>query len=494
MPEHPRTGPWILIAAIVLGALGDALFRPGADGLNVGLWLAAAAGAAWAVVRGLRLAAPRGRLVLAAPALLFALLIAFRDSPTLRLLDFLAIGVALSLPMWRPAAGVAWRATPGEAAAGIVLCAREAAGGAYRLVAADVPWSIMRGSGTGRRAFAVVRGLAVASAPLLVFGTLFMMADAGFEASVNGLLAVDPEDVLSHVWLVGLYGWLAAGLFRGALADRQAAPPVGPEQPPEKWRLGTIELVIVLGLVDLLFAAFVAHQLPWLFGGHRVVLTTEDLTMADYARRGFFELGLVTGLALPMLFAMRWLVGASLTRLQERLYTALAGTLLVLLGVIIVSAGHRMALYQTIFGLTELRVFVLAFEAWMAGLLAWFAATVLRRRPERFAAGAVAWGFAGIVALHVPNLEAAIVRSNVAHATPKMPLDVGYLATLSADAVPALAAALPAIDPERRRVVKDRLAAEAAREIDWRNWNVSRHVAREAATLLPAPLAASLPR
>src|SRR3989338_1733253 len=103
MSEHPRVGFAILAAALALGILGDLLFWPGDVGINVGLWLAGGAGLGWLLVRGLRLAAPRERLVLAAPALLFALLIAWRDSPTLHLLDFLAIGVALSLPMWRPA-------------------------------------------------------------------------------------------------------------------------------------------------------------------------------------------------------------------------------------------------------------------------------------------------------------------------------------------------------------------------------------------------------
>lgn len=481
MSEHPRTGFWLLGAALALGVLGDLLFWPGADGVNVALWLAAGAALAWGVVKGLRLTAPRERLLLAAPALLFALLIALRDSPTLRLLDFLAIGVALSLPMWRPAAGAPWRAMPAEAAAGLVACAREATGGAAKLVAVDVPWSLLRGSGWGRRGVAVGRGLLVAAGPLVVFGGLFMAADAGFEASVNGLMEFDPFVAFFHAYLAGACAWLAGGLLRGALADRSAVPAVGPAEPPERWRIGAVELVVALGLIDLLFAAFVSHQLPWLFGGMAIVRDTADLTMADYARRGFFELGLVAGLALPLLFGLRWLMGPEVGRLQERVYGALAGTMLGLLLVIIASAAHRMAIYQATFGLTELRVYVLAFEAWMAGLLAWFGATVLRGKPERFAAGAVAWGFAGVTALHVPNVEAEIVRTNVGFEASNRVLDVGYLTTLSADAVPALVEALPRLNVEERRMVNERLVAEAEREHDWRAFNLSRWLARGAA-------------
>jgi hypothetical protein len=146
MSEHPRSGPWILFAALALGLLGDLLFWPGAAGVNVALWVGAGALLAYGVVRGLKLAQPRQRLLLAAPALLFAVLIAWRDSPTLRLLDFMAIAVALSLPMWRPAAGLASQATVGEAGAGVVACGREALGGPIRLVTQEVPWAALRGS------------------------------------------------------------------------------------------------------------------------------------------------------------------------------------------------------------------------------------------------------------------------------------------------------------------------------------------------------------
>jgi predicted benzoate:H+ symporter BenE len=133
----------------------------------------------------------------------------------------------------------------------------------------------------------------------------------------------------------------------------------------------------------------VGHQAAWLFGGQTVVMETAGLTSADYARRGFFELAMVSAMVLPMLLAFRWAMGPAVTTFQDRLYTALSATLLGLVALVIASAAHRMALYQASFGLTEMRVFVLAFEAWMVGLLAWFGASVLRGKAERFALGAL---------------------------------------------------------------------------------------------------------
>lgn len=48
----------------------------------------------------------------------------------------------------------------------------------------------------------------------------------------------------------------------------------------------------------MLFLGFVAVQLRVLFGGDRHVLTTDDLTYAEYARQGFWQLLAVTGLTL----------------------------------------------------------------------------------------------------------------------------------------------------------------------------------------------------
>ena len=60
--------------------------------------------------------------------------------------------------------------------------------------------------------------------------------------------------------------------------------------------LGIVELGIVLGLLDVLFLAFVLVQFRYLFGGAELVQVSATLTYAEYARRGFFELVAVAAL------------------------------------------------------------------------------------------------------------------------------------------------------------------------------------------------------
>ena len=82
----------------------------------------------------------------------------------------------------------------------------------------------------------------------------------------------------------------------GVLREMLLAPERSREwtQPPSRLAIGTIELTVVLGLIDVLFVTFVVFQLPYLFGGQTQAAT---LGYSAYARRGFFELVWVAGRA-----------------------------------------------------------------------------------------------------------------------------------------------------------------------------------------------------
>lgn len=170
-------------------------------------------------------------------------------------------------------------------------------------------------------------------------------------------------------------------------------------------------------------------------------------------------------------------------------FRALAGITVALLAVIMVSALHRMRLYQGAFGLTELRLYTTAFMLWLGAVLALFALTVLRGRRQQFASAALASGLGVIVFLHLVNPDARIVRVNAARTAAGAAFDARYAATLSADAVPALAAAL---QPGREG------ACSAARVLlarwggsgDWRSWSVGRHRAAAAVQARRAELEA----
>ena len=112
-----------------------------------------------------------------------------------------------------------------------------------------------------------------------------------------------------------------------------------------------------------------------------------------------------------------------------------------------------MALYTGMYGLTELRVYVTAFMLLLCAVFAWFGVTVLRGNRGAFMRGTLVASGCAVAALNVVDPDALIARVNLARSSAAVPVDVAYLASLSADAVPALLAHSTTLDRPARCVL-----------------------------------------
>ncbi len=476
--RRTMVGFGVLAAAGWLGALGDGLLRARPWGLNTAIWVATLAATLMCLLRWQRLDATTGGRWMLLVAAFFAAGLALRDSPTVRTLDGLALLVTLSLGL------AALRAWPGQLRVAaltdyawtVCYACLHAAAGAYPLLFREIGW---RGLASGRRrsaALAVARGALIALPLLVLFGGLFVAADATFERLVTRALRWDAATLFGHLYGFALCTWISAGLLRGVLIERQTAgPPLRREPRP---LLGPIEMATFLGLLDALFLSFVLVQVRYFFGGAATVLATDGMTYAAYARRGFFELVTVAALVLPLL-----LLTHSMLRkehpVNERLYRLLAGSLVALLFVVMTSALQRMFLYQRLYGLTELRLYTTAFMGWLGVVFVWFLVTVLRGRRRRFGIGALTSGLAVVAALNALNPDALIISTNAARVPQEsvpQPFDELYAASLSADGVPALVAAIPSLPTHQQAILArhllDRWSPPAHQ--DWRTWNWGR--------------------
>ena len=474
--ERTRLGLEILAAAAALGVAGDVLLRAMPWGLNALLATAGLVAAAAWLVRRARAPVTGEAPWLGAAALLLGSNFVARDSQLLRAFDAIGlviVGALAGLSL----RGVALRGRSAwqYARAGLAATAH-ACGGVFPLLSRDIQWRELPGGRAWREARAVAVGVALAFPLLLVFGGLFASADAVFSSAITGMLDIDFAAVASHTFLIAFGTVLAAGYLRGVLLPAAPAPAGGDVRSPT---LGIVPVATILALLDLLFLVFVVVQLRYFFGGADLVQRTTGMTYAEYARRGFFELVTASALVLPILLGADWdLQGAP--RQQRQTFRYLAGLLLLLLAVVMASALERMRLYVGAFGLSEIRLYATAFMLYLALVFAWFAWTALRERPERFALGAVGQGFAVLAALHLVNPDAFIVRTNLARPAAERPFDGRYAASLGADAVPPLLAALPRLDARARCQAADGLLLRR-RDLetdDWRNWNLSRARAR----------------
>jgi hypothetical protein len=481
MSSETKLGLGVLCAALVSGLLGDALWRAEPWGINALIWTAGIMVSMGVLIRRERPQLLGGMKWLAAPALFFAAGFAWRDSETLRFLDMIALLVIFALAAFRARTGRLAFAGMTEYLQGLILAGIMATGGAFALAFHDIRWRELPRAGWSKQTLAAARGLALAFPLLLLFGGLFVAADAAFENLVQRTFNVDVDWLLSHLILTGCLTWIIGGFLRWMLLTDQPPFPLGSR--PAFLSLGVIETSIVLGLMNLLFLAFVVVQCRYFFGGAAHVAASTGLTYAEYARRGFFELVTVGALVLPLLLSMHWLLRKE-NPAHARLFCALAVMQLLLLSVIMISAVQRMRLYQSEYGLTESRLYTMAFMGWLAIVFVWFAVTVLRGERMRFACGALIMGFVMIGALHALNPDALIVRVNAERASAGRGFDINYAASLSADAVPALKASLPRLNEQDRRAVMDRLQrwplSESSEPAGWRSWNWSRARARSA--------------
>jgi hypothetical protein len=478
--ERTRLGLGIIGSALALGGLGDLLLRATPWGVNFPLWIAALVGLAVLLATWERVAVGGEGKWLVFVAIVFAAGVVLRDSPVVVLLDFLAVLISLSLAVWRGRSGSLRHSGISEYILGGTYTGAVTSAGPLPVSVLDIDWrEVVRGRWKGQ-ALAVSRGVLLAAPLLLLFGALFVAADAIFERLVRDVLGFDLDEIFQHLFLICFFAWITAGILWAGLMAR--TPENLEIRRPGVISLGIVEVGIVLGLLDLLFLAFVVIQVRYLFGGAARVATTAGLTYAEYARRGFFELVTVTALALPLLLLAHWLLRTE-TRAHERVFRALAGVMIGLLFVVVASALQRMYLYQQEFGLTELRLYTTVLMVWISAVLLWFVLTVMRSRRDLFAFGALVAGFSAIFAINAINPDAIIARTNIERAEHGRELDVYYLTILSADAVPVLVESFPEVGDRRfgeRTLGEDYTLKGAtidrwdAKHSDWRTWNLSR--------------------
>ncbi|HLK57933.1 MAG TPA: DUF4173 domain-containing protein [Chthonomonadaceae bacterium] len=479
MNESTKRGFSILGVALVLGILADCLLKVIPWGLNLLLWVGALVVGLFALARWQRIALEgEGRWLL--PLVLFcAIGVAWRDSTTLKVFDVFALLIALGLAAVRSRTGQIRLAGIADYLLGLFFAGLNAAFGTILLVFKDIHWREMPCARWMTHTRAILRGLLIAVPLLFIFGGLFMAADAGFEQTVHRIFRLDTDAIIQNAFVIGFWTWIVGGILRRLLQPEEMIKTSVPTT-LNKPALGMVEAGLVLGLLNALFLAFVCSQLPYFFGGQAHVMAIRGLTSADYARRGFFELVTVAVLVLPMLLFADWLLKKDAKR-DVQLFRALAGTLILLLFVIMASALQRMWLYSIGYGFTELRFYTTAFMGWLAIVFVWFALTVLRGQRQRFIFGAMVSGFATLALLHVMNPDGFIVRANVARIRSGRVFDAGYAAQLSADAVPDLLKALPHLSPdERAHVVETLEKSDANQSSDWCTWSVSRAMARHA--------------
>ncbi|WP_194814959.1 DUF4153 domain-containing protein [Nocardia sp. XZ_19_385] len=321
---------------------------------------------------------------------------------------------------------------------------------------------------------------------LAVFIPLLAGADAVFAQLIE---SVTPQfDGASGARWVFVFT-VAALAVAGALYLLAAPPLAAGESNSVAARLirkhwSRLEWALPLGALTVLFTVFVATQLAVLFGGNGYVQRTAELTYAEYARSGFWQLSIVSMLTLAVIAAVQaW--AAQESAVDRRWLRILVSAVSVLTLVIVASALHRMWTYQQAYGFTVLRLLVEVFELWIGFVYLLVLASLVKLRRDWVPRAAVGAAAATLLALAGVNPEGLIAERNIDRwlagktvtttggRQVKPDLDLDYLSGLSADALPAVERL-----PEPRR---SQIAATIRADLEadtWQGWNWSRAAAR----------------
>lgn len=334
-----------------------------------------------------------------------------------------------------------------------------------------------------RNVGAILRGVLIALPVLVVFGALLGSADLVFGRQLEDLIKLLnlerlPEYIFRLVYILAA-AYALTGVFLHAATQSSDEHLVGEASAPTGRFLGLVESGIVLGSVIVLFLAFVVVQFRYFFGG-QVNIDVQGFTYSEYARRGFGELMVVAFFSLLLILGLGAITKRE-TLGRQRVFSALSVAIVLLVGVMLVSAYRRLSLYEMAYGSSRLRAYVHVLLFWLGLLLAAVVALEILRRERAFAAAALisALGFA--LTLNLLNVDAFIVRQNIDRTVRGQEMDVPYLVSLSTDSVPALTAIY--LSPSYSAGVRDAVGAVLAcrqslhpirTSTDWRSFNLSR--------------------
>lgn len=544
MTKRSTTAIEIVSGAVAIGILADLLLRATPWGLNVTAFvLAFVALMTLLTYRNRRQILDRPAIELSAAMVIFAAMFAIRDSEELLVIDSLAILAIMGVLILRGLRIEIARAGMLHYIGGLFWAGINSLFAPFLLIGKDLDRRLLPGNRIASSIFAVSRGLAIALPLLLVFGVLFSAADARFESFIQNLVNFNLRQTFSHIAIASVFAFLTAGYLRGTLiepfvsksdsgdeTDRAAvneSPEEGdfPQTPqrvsaatgqtrnsrfalleklknfdnsllPQSFTLGTIETILIFGLVDLIFLAFVVFQLPYLFGGMELVQSTPGLKLADFARRGFGELVVASLLVLPMLLVGHWLLRRGQPWLNN-VFRVLALVQIALLGVVIASALQRVMLLtsEVGYGWTPARFYPIFLMLWLSVVFLWFIATVLFGNRENFAWGALRSAILILFAVNLLNPDEFIVNKNLDLMRRGRQFDASQATSLGDDAVPQLIKALPEMNGAERCIVRWELHRKLTREqeeSDLRTWNLARRNAKNLLTtehenLHPAP-------
>ena len=330
--------------------------------------------------------------------------------------------------------------------------------------------ALRRSGEVGKKGGAFVLGLVIAVPVLAITLPLLIQADAAFDE----LIAMLPEFDFAELFATVLFGTgLGLWLFSMGTSLRHK-PAEMTAQSRSSFRLSPITVNTVLTSLCIVYGAYLFSQLAYFSGGFAGILP-DGYSLSEYARRGFFEMALLSAINLVVITGLLGFVKKQPhAPLSTRLLCLFLGLVTLFL---ITSACAKMFLYVESYAMTRLRLLTLIVMAFLAvttlAVVLWM---FLPRLPYMKVVVLTAL-LLGALTIWL-DVDAQVARYNVdAYLSGKLEtVDVTYLSRLNSSAMPQIERlAQQAQDASVARSAKNMLRCRYIAK-DFRSWNYANAV------------------
>lgn len=321
----------------------------------------------------------------------------------------------------------------------------------------------------GKNRSAVLVGILIAVPVLAILIPLLISADAAFEGLLRLLPAVDVSEPVAAV-ILGLCAACVLYTRAVALAKAEKIPAT------QKQRKGMHPLTVntVLGAVCVLYMVYLFSQLAYISGGLSGILP-DGFTMAEYARRGFFEMVWLAAINLALMTAAVGLTGGKESKLSTRILCLILGAVTLFL---VATACAKMVMYIGSYGLTRLRVLTTVIMVFLAVTTVVVSLWLfLPKLPYMKVIVLAALVIGAVTAWADVDTVVAAYNVGAYQAGQLQTVDMEHLCSLSDGAVPYIEALTKDTNQTIARRAKEYLQNRGTRIDDFRDWNIAGAVA-----------------
>ncbi|WP_041580484.1 DUF4153 domain-containing protein [Bacillus sp. 1NLA3E] len=322
----------------------------------------------------------------------------------------------------------------------------------------------------------ILIGLFISIPVFLVVLPLLMSADTQFERMMGDIpqlfQIIDVESFI-RVIVVLIYTLAFFGLMQVLLKKQIKA--IMNKDNSTSFKMDAIISITVLVLMNAVYLLFTIVQFKYFFSGS----LQGDLTYAEYARKGFFELLFVTLINLSITVLVLNFVDRNVRR-TKRLTQILLTVLVLSSAVMLSSAFMRLSMYEDAYGFTFIRVMAHSFMIFLVVIYVYTLFKIWIEKLSLFHFYFIS-ALLYYAAMNMLDVEKMVVTNNIDRYEQTGKIDPYYFNNLSYSGDIGLVELYEKDKeiPGLKDLIKERKMALDADRSSWRSYNLKRELAKE---------------